>query len=369
MGVIYRHSVDSHAPIPGSARYVAVVNGLGEFAPVGEDSPWLPLWQRRAESLLAEGEPDALIAELMACLSLPPRRKANAEALDGLIRYYRTNAHRMRYAAFRQAGFPIGRPRRCMVAVLTRRRPAGSRSFALDTGGGYDSRLRVFAKFARRYSRCACASQKFHRPWAIRQARCTLRRMKTRVMPLLMSGLLGCATAPEPARPRYTAEHQPTFGGLRGEPLTVVVVDRAALFSDSPEVLELARQSVEQELQRHAVTISADNERQLVLEVNHLENKTGEQAMLQCVRVVARLEKRSQKFLPGSQYSSSVCEGSRAGAPTDPLTAALFAPFIVGSSFAKLPQASKDRASALSRGLSEVLSQLDAHARYGSAAP
>lgn len=30
------------------------------------------------------------------------------DALDGLIRYYRTNAHRMRYAAFREAGFSIG---------------------------------------------------------------------------------------------------------------------------------------------------------------------------------------------------------------------------------------------------------------------
>jgi hypothetical protein len=168
VGVIYHHDELLRAPVPESARYVAVVNGLGEFAPVfedalrveraeevftvlwladgapynwrlaeqllpnaiqildwfhavkhavdcgkvllGEDSPWLPLWQQRAEALLAAGEPNALIDELMACItSLPSRGRGDSlAALDDLIRYYRTNAHRMRYAAFREAGWPIG---------------------------------------------------------------------------------------------------------------------------------------------------------------------------------------------------------------------------------------------------------------------
>jgi hypothetical protein len=77
---------------------------------LGEDSPWLPMWQATAERLLAAGEPDALIAELLACVTtLPSRGRAAAlTALDDLIRYYRTNKHRMRYAAFREAGWPIG---------------------------------------------------------------------------------------------------------------------------------------------------------------------------------------------------------------------------------------------------------------------
>jgi Uncharacterised protein family (UPF0236) len=169
VGVIYRHCVDRHAPIAGSARYVAVVNGLGEFAPVledalrvekaeetntvlwlgdgapcnwrlaeqllpdaiqildwyhavehavacgkvllGEESPWLPLWKQRAESLLAAGDPNALIEELLACLAVQPKRGTKAttlEALNDLVRYYRNNAHRMRYAFFREHGFPIG---------------------------------------------------------------------------------------------------------------------------------------------------------------------------------------------------------------------------------------------------------------------
>jgi len=168
VGVIYRHDSETEAPVPDSARYVAVVNGLGEFAPVfedalrvekadevytvlwlgdgaihnwrlaeqllpnaiqildwyhsvkhavdcgkvllGEESPWLPLWQQRAEALLAAGEPDAFVAELMSCMALLPSRgrAESLAALDDLIRYYRTNAHRMRYAAFREAGWPIG---------------------------------------------------------------------------------------------------------------------------------------------------------------------------------------------------------------------------------------------------------------------
>lgn len=170
VAVIYRHDSQTRAPIPGSARYIAVVNGLGEFAPVledalrveraedinsvlwlgdgaihnwrlaeqllpnavqildwyhalqhavdggkallGEESPFLSMWQRRCESLLAAGEPDLLITELMDCLPLVPKRGQSGrdalEALDNLIRYYRTNSHRMRYALYRTFGYPLG---------------------------------------------------------------------------------------------------------------------------------------------------------------------------------------------------------------------------------------------------------------------
>lgn len=167
VGVIYRHDGATQKPVPGSARYVAVVNGLGEFAPVfedalrveraeeihtvlwlgdgavgnwrlaeqllpdaiqildwyhalqhavecgrvllGEESPLLPLWQERATQLLAAGESAAFIDELMACVPLLSRRsrKESLEALDNLVRYYRANQHRMRYALYRDAGYPI----------------------------------------------------------------------------------------------------------------------------------------------------------------------------------------------------------------------------------------------------------------------
>lgn len=170
VGVVYRHDTKVNAPIPNTARYAAVVGSLGLYAPVlqdvldveniddvrdvvwlgdgapynwtladqlasdaiqildwfhavqhavdcgkvvlGEDSPFLSLWQRRAEELLAAGEPKSLIAELMDCVPEVERRrrdKADAlAALDNLVGYYRKNAHRMRYRSYRDAGLPIG---------------------------------------------------------------------------------------------------------------------------------------------------------------------------------------------------------------------------------------------------------------------
>jgi len=169
VGVIYRHDVKERVPAPGSARYVSVIGGQAEFAPVleealdvenidecravvwlgdgaacnwrladqlapdaqqvldwhhavehavdcgkvllGEESPWLPVWQRRCEQLLAAGNPDALIAQVSACKSETERRRdkvAANEAIDDLVRYYTNNAERMEYAYYRALGYPIG---------------------------------------------------------------------------------------------------------------------------------------------------------------------------------------------------------------------------------------------------------------------
>ena len=168
VGVIYRHDLDANRPVEGSARYVAVLNGLGEFAPafeqalaverieeaqtvvwlgdgarcnwtladqlvpdavqildwyhavqhaldcgkalLDEESPFLPLWQARAEALLAEGEPEAFIRELMDCVQALPKRGSAEKlaAIDDLVRYYRSNAQRMKYRLFREHRFPIG---------------------------------------------------------------------------------------------------------------------------------------------------------------------------------------------------------------------------------------------------------------------
>ena len=170
VGVVYRHDVEAQKPIEGSARYSAVLGTVQNFAPVleemlvaeriddvpsvvwlgdgaphnwtladqlaadalqildwhhavehavdcgkvllGEESSWLPLWQQTAEDRLAAGDVDALIRELMDCIpALEPRRRDKAEALeaiDGLVRYYRNNAARMKYRLFREYGYPIG---------------------------------------------------------------------------------------------------------------------------------------------------------------------------------------------------------------------------------------------------------------------
>lgn len=171
VGVTYRHDTERNRPIPKSERYCAVLGTVANFAPVleellvaeridevrtviwlgdgathnwtladqiaadavqildwyhavqhavdcgklllDEDSPWLPLWKSRAEALLAQGDPDALIRELLDCIPEAQRRRRGdkteaLKAIDDLVRYYRTNAHRMKYRLFREARFPIG---------------------------------------------------------------------------------------------------------------------------------------------------------------------------------------------------------------------------------------------------------------------
>jgi hypothetical protein len=68
--------------------------------------------QQTAEARLATGNVDDLISELLDCIPAPERRHRDKreaiEAIDALVRYYRTNAHRMKYDLFREHGCPIG---------------------------------------------------------------------------------------------------------------------------------------------------------------------------------------------------------------------------------------------------------------------
>jgi hypothetical protein len=77
---------------------------------LGEESPWIPVWQRRAEKLLSAGDPNALIAEIMDCVPLIPRGRGQREALEAvqdLVRYYRAKANRMKYRLYREDRLPI----------------------------------------------------------------------------------------------------------------------------------------------------------------------------------------------------------------------------------------------------------------------
>lgn len=170
VGVVYRQDPVTHEPTPGSARYVAVVGGTGEYAPVlgralqveqldeaptvlwlgdgapsnwnladqlapdavqildwyhamehamevgrvllDEESPLLPLWKRRSEQLLAAGDVNAMVDELVSCAAeFEARRRGTREgleAIDKLIGYYRSNEKRMQYRRFRDLHYPIG---------------------------------------------------------------------------------------------------------------------------------------------------------------------------------------------------------------------------------------------------------------------
>lgn len=169
VGITYRHDTQTNKPVPGSARYTAVVGTAMNFAPVleealiaeridevgmvvwlgdgatynwtladqlaadaiqildwhhavehavdcgkillGDDSPYLPHWKKRAEQLLAAGDTEALIHELMDCIAELfglRNKKEGLKAINDLVRYYRNNEKRMNYRLYRQVGYPIG---------------------------------------------------------------------------------------------------------------------------------------------------------------------------------------------------------------------------------------------------------------------
>jgi hypothetical protein len=74
---------------------------------LGEGDPLLPLWEERIKQLLDADSPDAAIRELLECLP-ETTNDDQVGALDDLIRYYRDNEMRMRYASFRRQGLPVG---------------------------------------------------------------------------------------------------------------------------------------------------------------------------------------------------------------------------------------------------------------------
>lgn len=65
------------------------------------------LYVERIEHLLWNGEIDLLLEELEASKFLCDSQ-AQLGAIDDLMRYYRSNAHRMNYPLYRQHGWPIG---------------------------------------------------------------------------------------------------------------------------------------------------------------------------------------------------------------------------------------------------------------------
>ena len=74
---------------------------------LGEEDPGLGDWKKRIEQLLMGGNIERTLSELMACL---PETETELESrvLNDLVRYFRTNESRMRYAQFRREGLLIG---------------------------------------------------------------------------------------------------------------------------------------------------------------------------------------------------------------------------------------------------------------------
>jgi hypothetical protein len=73
---------------------------------LGESDPMVRLWRSRSEALLASGDVDGLVDELMDCIV--EAKDEHLAAFDDLIRYVRTNESRMRYDEYLAKDFPIG---------------------------------------------------------------------------------------------------------------------------------------------------------------------------------------------------------------------------------------------------------------------
>lgn len=66
------------------------------------------LWRQRAEHLVWHGELDLLLHELDTCIPECTPAIGQTSAIADLQRYLETNEERLNYAAFREAGFPVG---------------------------------------------------------------------------------------------------------------------------------------------------------------------------------------------------------------------------------------------------------------------
>jgi hypothetical protein len=66
------------------------------------------VWRRAAENLVWHGELDLLLHELETCIPECVPAVGQTSAIADLMRYVEANEERLNYAAFREAGFPVG---------------------------------------------------------------------------------------------------------------------------------------------------------------------------------------------------------------------------------------------------------------------
>jgi hypothetical protein len=77
---------------------------------LGEENAMLFHWRIRIEELIFAGDMDATVNELMSCLFLMKKSgdENRKQAVNDVIRYFRRNQHRMKYAEFVEMKLPIG---------------------------------------------------------------------------------------------------------------------------------------------------------------------------------------------------------------------------------------------------------------------
>lgn len=94
---------------------------------LGQGQPQTALWMAQQKSHLWAGQPRAV---LQALRQLVPRGQPLTEPLQALLSYFFHHRHRLAYADYRQAGYPIGSgsvEAACKVVVEARLKQAGMR--------------------------------------------------------------------------------------------------------------------------------------------------------------------------------------------------------------------------------------------------
>lgn len=185
--------------------------------------------------------------------------------------------------------------------------------------------------------------------------------MKTICVALLL--LTSCQRplpAPRPEPPRLEL----TFTKLRGQEVSLQLLDRDQRFATNPSVLRAAREAVTKQLSESGVLVVEGAPRTWVLEIaDAAPPRPG--SVQRCLRVDSHLERAGQSFLPAQTSTAERCVGADSALARDPahFLEALWQTGARAVEAANGTTAKQD-AAALFQALETALSQLNSSTRY-----
>jgi hypothetical protein len=191
---------------------------------------------------------------------------------------------------------------------------------------------------------------------------CYDRVMKTISGALLL--LLTSCQRPLPAPGLGAPRQELTFTKLRGQEVSLQLLDRDQRFARSPSVLRAAREALTKQLSESGVLVVEGAPRTWVLEIADAAlPRPG--SVQRCVRVESHLERTGQSFLPAQTSTAERCVGADSALARD-ATGFLDALWQTGERAVASANGTtaKQDAAALFQALETSLSQLDSSTRY-----
>lgn len=186
--------------------------------------------------------------------------------------------------------------------------------------------------------------------------------MKTLSVALLLL-VTSCQRPLPPPRPEPPRQEL-TFTKLRGQEVSLRLLDRDQRFARSPAVLGAAREALTKQLSESGVLVVEGAPRTWVLEIaDGALSRPG--SVQRCVRVESHLERSGQSFLPAQTSTAERCVGADSALARDPASFldALWQTGERAVASANGTTAKQD-ATALFQALETSLSQLDSSTRY-----